>query len=65
VRGLYDNSTLCRKINHAMNPAETEALLLEYLDILESHPEPVLEATNGNGHSGEAETDGNGSGDSP
>ncbi|HTK70601.1 MAG TPA: tRNA dihydrouridine synthase DusB [Candidatus Eisenbacteria bacterium] len=65
VRGLYDNSTLCRKINHAMNPAETEALLLEYLDILESHPEPVLAATNGNGHSSEAETDGNGSGDSP
>ena len=68
VRGLYDNSTLCRKINHAMNPAETETLLLEYLDMLERHPEPVAVAGNGNGHAHEPEsagTDGNGSGDSP
>ena len=69
VRGLYDNSTLCRKINHAQNPAETEALLLEYLDTLERAPEPVLAgATNGNGagHGPDgAEADGNGSGESP
>jgi tRNA-dihydrouridine synthase B len=62
VRGLYDNSTLCRKINHAQNPAETEALLLEYLDMLERAPEPVLAGT-ANGHDG-AEADGNGSGES-
>jgi tRNA-dihydrouridine synthase B len=62
VRGLYDNSTLCRKINHAQNPAETEALLLEYLDMLERAPEPVL-AGAANGHDG-AEADGNGSGES-
>ena len=62
VRGLYDNSTLCRKINHAQNPAETEALLLEYLDMLERTPEPVLAGT-ANGHDG-AEADGNGSGES-
>jgi tRNA-dihydrouridine synthase B len=67
VRGLYDNSTLCRKINHAPNPAETETLLLEYLDILERAPEPVLAgASNGNGHEPDAAgADGNGSGDSP
>ncbi len=62
VRGLYDNSTLCRKINHAQNPAETEALLLEYLDMLERAPEPVLAGT-ANGHEG-AEADGHGSGES-
>ena len=63
VRGLYDNSTLCRKINHAQNPAETETLLLEYLDMLESHPEPVL-ASAGNGRKDDDEANGNGSGDS-
>ena len=40
VRGLYDNSTLCREINHAKNPAETEALLWRYLEKLESMPSP-------------------------
>jgi tRNA-dihydrouridine synthase B len=40
VRGLYDNSTLCREINHSKNPAETEAMLLRYLDKLESMPHP-------------------------
>jgi hypothetical protein len=40
VRGLYDNSTLCREINHSKNPAETEELLLRYLDKLESMPHP-------------------------
>ena len=44
VRGLYDNSTLCREVNHAASPAEVEALLLRYLEKLESAPhieEPV------------------------
>ncbi len=40
VRGLYDNSALCREINHAKTPAETEALLWRYLDKLESSPTP-------------------------
>jgi tRNA-dihydrouridine synthase B len=38
VRGLYDNSTLCREVNHAKSPAEVEDLLLRYLDKLESAP---------------------------
>ena len=40
VRGLYDNSTLCREVNHSKTPAETEAMLLRYLERLESAPEP-------------------------
>ena len=32
--------TLCREINHSKNPAETEELLLRYLDKLESAPHP-------------------------
>src|SRR5712671_2700230 len=40
VRGLYDNSTLCREINHAKTPAETEALLRAYLERLERAPSP-------------------------
>lgn len=36
VRGLYDNSTLCREANHAMTAAETEALLRAYLEKLEA-----------------------------
>lgn len=47
VRGLYDNSTLCREANHATTPAETEALLRAYLEKLEREPAP----RNGNGHS--------------
>jgi tRNA-dihydrouridine synthase B len=39
VRGLYDNSTLCREVNHAASPAEVEDLLLRYLDKLESAPQ--------------------------
>jgi nifR3 family TIM-barrel protein len=46
VRGLYDNSTLCREANHAATPAETEALLRAYLEKLEREPAP----RNGNGH---------------
>jgi hypothetical protein len=37
VRGLYDNSTLCREANHAKTPAETEALLRAYLERIEHH----------------------------
>ncbi len=40
VRGLYDNSALCREINHAKTPADTEALLWRYLEKLESAPTP-------------------------
>ncbi len=49
VRGLYDNSSLCRAANHAQSPAETEALLRAYLDGIERH---AAEAPphNGNGH---------------
>jgi tRNA-dihydrouridine synthase B len=42
VRGLYDNSALCREVNHSKTPAETEAMLLRYLDRLESAPEPLV-----------------------
>ena len=40
VRGLYDNSTLCREVNHASTPAETEELLRRYLDKIERAPVP-------------------------
>ena len=40
VRGLYDNSTLCREANHAATPAETEELLRRYLDKIERAPVP-------------------------
>ena len=40
VRGLYDNSTLCREVNHAATPAETEELLRRYLDKIERAPVP-------------------------
>ncbi|HEY2923448.1 MAG TPA: tRNA dihydrouridine synthase DusB [Candidatus Eisenbacteria bacterium] len=40
VRGLYDNSSLCREVNHGKTPAEVESLLLAYLEKLESAPEP-------------------------
>jgi tRNA-dihydrouridine synthase B len=42
VRGLYDNSALCREVNHARTPAEVESMLLEYLERLESAPEPQI-----------------------
>ena len=42
VRGLYDNSSLCREVNHAATPAEVESLLLSYLERLESAPEPQI-----------------------
>jgi tRNA-dihydrouridine synthase B len=48
VRGLYDNSSLCREANHAKSPADTEALLRAYLDGLERH---AAEAPPSNGHS--------------
>ena len=52
VRGLYDNSTLCREANHAKTPAETEALLRAYLEKLERDPGPR------NGSNGHASPDG-------
>ncbi len=47
VRGLYDNSTLCREVNHSKTPAEVESLLLRYLDRLESAPESPIPASGG------------------
>lgn len=41
VRGLYDNSALCREINHAATPAETEAILRRYIEKLETSPVPA------------------------
>lgn len=55
VRGLYDNSTLCREVNHATSPAETEALLWRYLEKLESAPSAYAPPTETD--AGEAETD--------
>jgi len=42
VRGLYDNSTLCREVNHAKNIAEVEDLLRRYLEKIERAPMPYL-----------------------
>ena len=55
VRGLYDNSALCREVNHAKTPAEVESLLLQYLGKLESAPEPETldPATQDSGWDGE------------
>ncbi len=64
VRGLYDNSTLCREINHAKSPAEAEALLWRYLDLLESAPTPYAPAAPAIG-SDEGEVEVNGSCASP
>ncbi|HET7904130.1 MAG TPA: tRNA dihydrouridine synthase DusB [Candidatus Eisenbacteria bacterium] len=40
VRGMYDNSTLCRDVNHAKTNAEVEELLWRYLEKIERSPEP-------------------------
>ncbi len=56
VRGLYDNSTLCREVNHSATPADVESLLLRYLERLESHPDPTPEPVG----SREPEWNGNG-----
>lgn len=40
VRGMYDNSTLCREVNHAKTNAEVEELLWRYLEKIERSPEP-------------------------
>lgn len=47
VRGLYDNSTLCREVNHSKTPADVETSLLRYLEKLESAPEPLGPASSG------------------
>ncbi|HTM01490.1 MAG TPA: tRNA-dihydrouridine synthase, partial [Candidatus Omnitrophota bacterium] len=49
VRGLYDNSTLCREANHATTPEETEALLRAYLEKLETDPRAHDRGPNGAG----------------
>lgn len=40
VRGLYDNSTLCREVNHAKSNGEVEELLWRYLEKIERAPMP-------------------------
>jgi tRNA-dihydrouridine synthase B len=40
VRGFYDNSALCREVNHAATIAEVEDLLWRYLEKLERAPQP-------------------------
>jgi tRNA-dihydrouridine synthase B len=40
VRGLYDNSALCREVNHATTPEQTEELLRRYLERVERTPVP-------------------------
>jgi tRNA-dihydrouridine synthase B len=40
VRGLYDNSTLCREVNHAKSVAEVEDLLRAYLARIEAFVPP-------------------------
>ena len=47
VRGLYDNSALCREVNHSRTPADVESLLLRYLEKLESAPESPTPASDG------------------
>jgi len=39
VRGFYDNSALCREVNHAKSVAEVETFLHRYLEKIESGPE--------------------------
>lgn len=59
VRGLYDNSTLCREVNHAATPAETEALLWRYLEKLEQAPSATVTPEDGAAADGvAAETNG-------
>jgi tRNA-dihydrouridine synthase B len=54
VRGLYDNSTLCREINHAKSIAEVEDLLWRYLERIERGAWVVgpNDANGGNGGNG-------------
>lgn len=61
VRGLYDNSTLCREANHATTPEETETLLRAYLHKLETLPRN--QETNGHNGNGHAEDSGAGADD--
>jgi tRNA-dihydrouridine synthase B len=49
VRGLYDNSTLCREVNHAKTIAEVEDLLWHYLERLEAMPPAPARAAEANG----------------
>jgi tRNA-dihydrouridine synthase B len=52
VRGLYDNSALCREVNHARGVAEVEDLLRSYLDRLERGPAPARAADGAEGLDG-------------
>jgi nifR3 family TIM-barrel protein len=65
VRGLYDNSTLCRDVNHAKSVAEVEDLLGAYLERIERGPVHAAAAADGDGDrvgEGEGEDIANGPG---
>ena len=54
VRGMYDNSTLCREVNHAKTNADVEELLRRYLDKIERAPMPYASADGEAGDNDEA-----------
>jgi tRNA-dihydrouridine synthase B len=58
VRGMHDNSTLCREANHAATPAETEALLRRYLEHVERAPAPRPETAMAGGPGADSADDG-------
>ena len=55
VRGMYDNSTLCREVNHAKTNADVEDLLRRYLDKIERAPMPYASPANGDEGDGGSE----------
>jgi len=57
VRGLYDNSTLCREVNHAKSIAEVEDLLRSYLEKIERTPMPYLAPVGGDAFDEDAARD--------
>ena len=65
VRGLYDNSTLCREVNRARSLAEVEDLLRVYLERLERGPVHAAAAVDGNGGGGMVDGPAYGPGASP
>lgn len=64
VRGMYDNSTLCREVNHAKTNAEVEELLRRYIDKIERAPMIYASPENGEAGDGGEAGAGAGSGDS-
>ena len=47
VRGFYDNTTLCREVNHAKTNADVEELLRRYIDKIERTPVDYASPSNG------------------